>query len=86
MMREAAKTIMMVAATASDAVKDDGAEFKDDGDDPTDPTKAPDLGRNTGVEDKCMRKYRHHIDVPFSPDLTRLRLRFAVTTYRSALR
>jgi hypothetical protein len=69
---DAGKAAMMMAATAPDAVRSDRSEFTDDGDDPTDHTKAPDPGRNSGFDDKFMHKYWHYIDIPFSPDHTAL--------------
>jgi hypothetical protein len=67
---DAAKAAMMMAATAPDAVRSDRTDFIDDGDDPTNHTKAPDPGRNSGFDDKFMHKYWHYIDEPFSPDHT----------------
>ena len=64
----AAKAAMMMAATAVDAIKKPQHDFKDDGEDPTDSTKAPEPGRNTGFDDKFMHKYWHYIDKPFSRD------------------
>jgi len=34
--------------------------------------KAPDPSRNSGFDDKFMHKYWHYIDLPFSPDGTKL--------------
>jgi hypothetical protein len=67
-----AKAAFMMAATDPDAIKGDRKHFKDDGEDPTNPKKAPSPGRNTGFDDKFMHKYWHYVDLPFSPDNTHL--------------
>jgi hypothetical protein len=67
-----AKAAFMMAATAPDAIKRDRTHFKDDGEDPTNTTRAPDPSRNSGFDDKFMHKYWHYIDIPFSSDGTKL--------------
>jgi hypothetical protein len=67
-----AKAGFMMAATAADAIKGDRKDYIDDGEDPTNKTKAPDADANSGFGDRYMHKYWHYIDKPFSPDGTKL--------------
>lgn len=57
----------MKAATWPDYIKH-ATGYKDDGETPTDPGAA----QNIGYSDKLMHKYWHYIDIPFSPDNTPL--------------
>lgn len=64
------KTAFMRAATWPDDIKNPftHAGFRDDGETPTDPNASA----NLGYTDKLMHKYWHYIDLPFSPDKTKL--------------
>jgi hypothetical protein len=67
-----AKALFMMTATSPDAIKGNTADFKDDGEDPTNAKRAPDASRNTGFDDPYMHKYWHYVDLPFSTDGTKL--------------
>jgi hypothetical protein len=62
------KMAFVRAATWPDVIKGRKPEYVDDGEDPTDPN----AGQNIGYADKLMHKYWHYIDLPFSPDGTKL--------------
>jgi hypothetical protein len=64
------KTAFMRAATWPDDIKNKMTHPAsiDDGEDPTDPNAAA----NLGYSDKLMHKYWHYIDLPFSTDKTKL--------------
>ena len=57
----------MKAATWPDFIKS-SKDYKNDGEVPTDPGAA----QNIGYADKLMHKYWHYVDMPFSPDNTPL--------------
>jgi len=62
------KTAFVKASTWPDVIKGRKPEYTDDGEEPTDPNAAA----NNGYSDKLMHKYWHYIDLPFSPDGTKL--------------
>src|SRR5436190_2079750 len=64
------KTAFVRAATWPDDIKNKATHpgSVDDGEEPTDPNAAA----NIGYSDKLMHKYWHYIDLPFSPDNTQL--------------
>jgi hypothetical protein len=64
------KTAFVLAAVWPDAIKNKGThpDSIDDGETPTDPNAAA----NLGYSNKLMHKYWHYIDLPFSRDKTRL--------------
>jgi hypothetical protein len=65
------KTAFVRAATWPDDIKNKSTHpgSVDDGEEPTDPNAAA----NVGYSDKLMHKYWHYVDLPFSPDGTRLK-------------
>jgi hypothetical protein len=64
------KTAFMRAASWPDDIKNKLTHPAsiDDGEEPTDPNAAA----NLGYSDKLMHKYWHYIDLPFTPDKTKL--------------
>lgn len=61
------KVAFVMAATWPDFIKH-AKGYKNDGEIP----KGPDVAKNVGYSDKLMHKYWHYIDLPFSPDGTKL--------------
>jgi hypothetical protein len=57
------KTAFVRASIWPDVIKSRKPEYKDDGEDPTDPN----ADANVGYSDKLMHKYWHYIDLPFAP-------------------
>ena len=76
----------VMAATWPDYIKH-ASGYQNDGEDPTDPGAA----QNIGYSDHLMHKYWHYIDVPFSPDGTPLvqpkvpNARTQIEAFRSAI-
>jgi hypothetical protein len=76
----------VMAATWPDMIKHE-AGYTNDGDHPT----GPDAARNIGYADKLQHKYWHYIDIPFSPDGTPLKqplspnARTQITAFRAVL-
>jgi hypothetical protein len=58
----------IMAATWADAIKRD-RRYQNDGDFP----QGPDAARNIGYKDRLQHRYWHYIDLPFSPDGTKLK-------------
>jgi hypothetical protein len=58
------KVAFMRAATWPDLIKTNAMGYQNDGERPT----GPDAARNIGYADKLMHRYWHFIDRPFSPD------------------
>ncbi len=64
---ERAETAFLIAATWPDAIKS-MKDYFNDGNQPT----GKDAARNIGYADKLQHRYWHYIDLPFSPDGTKV--------------
>ncbi len=76
----------LMASTWPDAIKH-AKGYRNDGDIPS----GPDAARNIGYQDKLQHRYWHYIDLPFSPDGTKLKMPAApnaqtqIAAFRQAL-